>query len=79
MIGAIRTAANAMPRTRLPVLIESSDGRKPAGFSVPLTEEPFRISMKIREQGLVPYKVHFDPNARAWLVSVIDWKPVAAE
>ena len=54
MIGAIRTAANAMPRTRLPVLIESSDGRKPAGFSVPLTEELFRISMKIREQGLVP-------------------------
>jgi hypothetical protein len=79
MIGVIRTAADARHRTQLPLLIESSDGRKPAGFNVPPTEEPFRISMKIREQGLVPYKVRFDPNARAWLVSAIDWKPVAAE
>jgi hypothetical protein len=44
-----------------------------------MTEEPFRISMKIREQGLVPYKVLFDPQGPPWIVSVIDWKPVAAE
>jgi hypothetical protein len=44
-----------------------------------MTEEPFRISMRIREQGLIPYKVWFDPQDRAWIVSVIDWKPLAAE
>jgi hypothetical protein len=68
-----------MSARQFPVLIEASRRRVQAGFSATMTEEPFRISMKIREQGLVPYKVLFDPQDRAWIVSVIDWKPVAAE
>jgi hypothetical protein len=68
-----------MPAPRFPVLVEASRSRIPAGFSAPMTEEPFRISMRIREQALVPYKVWFDPNGQVWVVSVIDWKPVAAE
>jgi hypothetical protein len=40
-----------------------------------MAEEPFR-SMKIREQGLVAFKVLFDPQGPAWIVSVIDWKLV---
>jgi hypothetical protein len=68
-----------MPASRFPVLVEASRSRVPAGFSVPMTEEPFRISLRIREQGMVPYKVRFDSNTQAWVVSVIDWRPVAAE
>jgi hypothetical protein len=43
-----------------------------------MTEEPFRISMKIREQGPVPFTC-FDPQGPAWVISVIVWKSAAAE
>jgi hypothetical protein len=68
-----------MSAPRFPVLVEASRSRIPAGFSASKAEEPFRISMRIREQGLVPYKVRFDSNSRVWVVSVIDWRPLAAE
>jgi len=68
-----------MSKLLFPVLVESRDGRKLTGLSMLPKEEPFRISMKIREHGFMPYKVRFDANAQAWLVSVIDWKPIAAE
>jgi hypothetical protein len=43
-----------------------STNRKPTArpISAAATEEPFRVSMIIRERGLVPYKMLIDPRAR---------------
>ena len=62
-----------MTQRRYPVLVETSEGRKSAGFSAPVTEEPARIALRIRERGSTPYKVRFNQNANAWVVSIIDW------
>ena len=66
-----------MSYRRYPVLIESAGNRKRAGFSAPAAEQPFRITMKLREKGWHPYRVRFDPAVEAWIVSVIDWKSAA--
>ena len=39
-----------MTQRRYPVLVETSEGRKSAGFSAPVTEEPARIALRIRER-----------------------------
>jgi hypothetical protein len=66
-----------MSYRRYPVLIESAGNRKRAGFSAAAGEQPFRITMKLREKGWNPYRVRFDAGAEAWIVSVIDWKTAA--
>ena len=66
-----------MSHRRYPVLIESAGTRKRAGFSAPVGEQPFRITMKLREKGWHPYRVRFDATEEAWIVSVIDWKSAA--
>jgi hypothetical protein len=66
-----------MSHRRYPVLIESAGARKRAGFNAPAGEQPFRITMKLRERGWNPYRVRFDAGEGAWIVSVIDWKSAA--
>ena len=66
-----------MSQRRYPVLIETAGAPRRAGFSVPAGEQPFRITMKLREKGWMPYRVRFDAAAEAWMVSVIDWKSAA--
>ena len=59
------------------MILETSAGRKPAGFRAFADEEPARIALQAREKGWVPYRVRFDPERGAWVVSVIDWKRAA--
>ena len=71
-----------MRQSRCQVFLETSGGRKPAGFRAFADEEPARIALQIREKGLVPYRVRFDPSvgiagSGAWIVSIIDWKRAA--
>ena len=66
-----------MRQQRCEVLLETSAGRKPAGFRAFADEEPARIALQAREKGWVPYRVRFDPERGAWVVSVIDWKRAA--
>lgn len=66
-----------MSYRRYPVLIESAGNRKRAGFSAAAGEQPFRITMKLREKGWNPYRVRFDASAEVWIVSVIDWRSAA--
>ena len=67
----------AMRQRRFPVLLDTVRGRVRAGFSAPANEEPVRIAMKLRERGRTAYRVRFDFEAGAWIVSVIDWKRAA--
>jgi hypothetical protein len=71
-----------MRQSRCQVYVETSIGRKLAGIRAFADEEPVRIALQIREKGLVPYRVRFDPGSGtpgsgAWIVSIIDWKHAA--
>jgi hypothetical protein len=61
-----------MQRRRYAVLIETAQGRKPARFTVPATATQVDVAITVRTHGLQPYRVHFDPDQMAWVVSVID-------
>jgi hypothetical protein len=67
----------AMSERRFPVLLDMAKGRVRAGFSAAAGEEPARLSLRLREKGWTAYRVRFDPEARAWIASVIDWKRAA--
>ena len=67
----------AMRQRRFPVLLETARGRIRAGFSAPAAEEPVQVALKLRERGRTAYRVRFDPEAKAWIASVIDWKRAA--
>jgi hypothetical protein len=70
-----------MRQSRCQVYVETSVGRKPAGFRAFADEDPARIALHIREKGLIPYRVRFDRGsgieAGVWVVSIIDWKRAA--
>ena len=66
-----------MPQRRYSVLIETARGLTPAGFTVPTTASRVDVAMTVRDRGLEPYRVQFDPGEAAWVVTVIDWKRAA--
>ena len=66
-----------MPQRRHIVLIETARGLTPARFAVPVTATQVDVAMTVRERGLEPYRVRFDPRQVAWVVTVIDWTRAA--
>ena len=49
----------------------------PAGFTVPATATRVDVAMTVRDRGLEPYRVQFDPGQAAWVVRLIDWQRAA--
>lgn len=66
-----------MPAPKCPVLIETSQGRVPAGFLAFASAQPVEVALALPEKGWAPYRVQFDPLAAAWVVRVIDWDEAA--
>ena len=66
-----------MRQQRYQVFLETSAGRRPAGFRAFANEEPAWIALQTREKGWIPYRVRFESEPGAWVVSVIDWKRAA--
>ena len=52
-----------------PVLIELGGQVINTKIVAPDGEEPARVSMRARENGWSPYRVRFDENHAAWIVS----------
>jgi hypothetical protein len=68
----------ALMRKRLcPVLVETYQGQSPAGLSASATAQPAEVALALREKGLVPYRIRFDPEADVWIAKVIDWGQAA--
>lgn len=65
-----------MPRRRR-VLIDTLKRRLDAGFTVPEAAEAADVSLRLREAGWAPYRVHLELEQRAWVAVVIDWKHAA--
>jgi hypothetical protein len=66
-----------MATRRYPVLVETSDGRTQAGFSVPGNAAPVDVSLLLRENGWTAYRIRFDHAAFALIATVMDWKQAA--
>ena len=69
-----KTLVDAMRQRRFPVLIDTGRRRVRAGFSAPEAEEPALISLHLREKGRAAYSIRFDPQSRAWIARVMDFK-----
>jgi hypothetical protein len=67
-----------MPHRRCPVLVDKGTRRVRAGLSAGASEEPALVALKLREKGFDAYRIHFDPEARAWVAAVMDWRKQAA-
>jgi hypothetical protein len=65
-----------MPRRRR-VFIDTPKGRVDAGFSVPEAAEAADVSLRLREAGWAPYRLHLEPEENTWIAVVIDWKHAA--
>jgi hypothetical protein len=66
-----------MATRRYPVLVETSQGRTQAGFSVPANSAPVDVSLLLRQKGWTAYRIRFDHAALAWIATVMDWKRAA--
>ena len=66
-----------MPQRRRRVYIDTPRGRVSAGFTVPETADAADVSMRLREKGWAPYRLRLEPEERAWVAVVIDWKRAA--
>jgi hypothetical protein len=66
-----------MATRRHQVLVETSQGRTQAGFSVPGNAAPVDVSPLLREKGWTAYRIRFDHAAFAWVATVMDWKRAA--
>jgi len=62
-----------MPKRLYPVLVETYQGRSPAGLSAPATAKPVEVALALREKGWAPYRIRFEPEEDAWIAKVIDW------
>lgn len=56
-----------------PVLIELGGQFIKSQIVAPDTEDPAQISMRVRDHGWAPYRVRFDQDQSAWIVSTFDW------
>src|SRR5262245_3418977 len=66
-----------MRQRRYPVIVDTPQGRVPAGFSAPANEEPVGVSLRLRDRGWSVYKVRFDADAGLWIAAVINSKRAA--
>ena len=63
-----------MSRRRRRVFIETPKGRRSAGFTVPAEADAADVSMRLRERGWTPYRLHLEPERHAWIALVMDWQ-----
>ena len=60
-----------MPRHMCPVLIEMETGRLAVALRARADAKPAEVSLALRDKGWSPCRVWFDPEAGAWIASVI--------
>ena len=66
-----------MRQRRYPVLVDTPQGHFRAGFSAPEDEDRAGISLKVRDRGWLVYRVRFEPDQGAWVVSVMNTRRAA--
>jgi hypothetical protein len=66
-----------MPKRVFPVLVETYQGRAPAGVFAAATAQSAEVALAVREKGWTPYRIWFDQEGAVWIAKVIDWGQAA--
>lgn len=66
-----------MSHRRRQVFVDTLEGRRSAGFSVPDTASAADVSIRLRERGCKPYALRFEAEQQAWVALVMDWQHAA--
>jgi hypothetical protein len=64
----------ATVRKRCPILIELGQDVIKSEVVASDSEQPATIAIKMREKGWSPYRVRFDDNQAAWIVSSLNYR-----
>jgi hypothetical protein len=64
---------------RCPILVESKGQVIKSKLFATDAEQPADVSMKIRDQGWKPFRVRFDRNHSAWVVSTLEYTAYSEE
>jgi hypothetical protein len=67
----------AMRVRKYPVFVETSHGRRQAGFCAAANATPVDVSLLLRERGWTAYRIRADHLASLWIATIIDWKSAA--
>jgi hypothetical protein len=67
----------AMSVRKYLVFVETSHGRRQAGFRAPANATAVDVSLLLRERGWTAYRVRADHSASLWIATVIDWQRAA--
>ena len=59
------------------VFIETSKGRRRAGFTVSEDADAADVAIMLRNRGWEPYRLRLDREAHTWVAAVIDWRRAA--
>lgn len=62
-----------MPHRRRQVFVETSKGRKRAGFTVSQDADAADVAIMLRNRGWQPYRLRLEREGHAWTATVIDW------
>jgi nitrogen fixation protein FixH len=65
-------------RRRRRVFVETSKGRRSAGFTVAPEADAADVSMELRRRGFAPYRLTLDAEQGVWIAAVMDWRRRAA-
>ncbi len=63
-----------MPYRRRRVFVETSKGRRSAGFTVPQAADAVDVSLELRRRGWAPYRLTLDAEHNTWVAIVMDWR-----
>ena len=72
-----KAACRSCDAVRPRCLVETSQDRTQAGFSVPANATPVDVSLMLREKGWTAYRIRADHLAFMWIARVIDWQRAA--
>jgi hypothetical protein len=67
----------SMPYRRRHVFVETSKGRKKAGFTVSEHADAADVAIMLRNRGWEPYRLCLEREHHAWVATVIDWQRAA--
>ncbi len=59
------------------VFVETSTGRRSAGFTVPRKADAADVSMLLRRHGFAPYRLKLEAEQDAWIAALMDWRNAA--
>ena len=66
-----------MLHRRRRVFVDTPQGRRSAGITVPMSADAADVSMALRRRGWSPYALRLETEQNVWVAFVMDWQRAA--